>query len=688
MPDDLSEKVGALVVAGPGTDSTALDRTLKSLRWAGLKPVVLASESGDPVNSSLDGFSYYDPAAQTSAGAVNKALSSIAQPFALIVQAGSLIPQGTSKALGLLTESHPNSIIRFPHRIVRPLAPLDESEIDGLIVEDGQLRTDTVLAPRHGSSSAVAVPRRLLHTLRGLKPAAQDLAKALEDLIQRGKQFGFTEEWTSPAAGVFTFATKMHSLPQFDASQLAGGSASPGMFGDLLGWTSSSLEDGPLVSIIISTYNRAEYIAECLNSIVAQTVQDFEVILVDDGSTDNTAEVVNSFGDARVRYFGRENRGISASRNFGSDQALGAFIAVHDDDDIMLPWRLQSQLESLEPGDHGSFGVSVHFDNATGEVHRLVHRLFNMQTALRYGNNPTHPTWLIRSDVFKKFRYDETLKSGVDNNIALRMVRSGVRMKHTGENLILRRLHGGQITRSAGEIQQASAKMSQRMLKFANGLAGDPTKVVASEEWLSNMADKAFEESVRPYLPDHLVTRRVTCNVMPQDFDNSFSPEGTNVAVSGAQESPSWEEALPRTNILAGVSWADLATLRKSGVEFSAFEDGVASASEILMHAVADHAGRAAGKYSLVLSDPQSKTTIDDVDLDKTRGVVLSGSDADSVYQYTVLHQANLSQCVVAVSTVLEQQKEGARPAFLIAKASPNAARDLCAALRVSEETK
>ncbi|WP_458108814.1 glycosyltransferase [Arthrobacter sp. R3-55] len=684
MPDYLSDKVGALVVAGPGTDTHSIERTLKSLRWAGINPVVLTPDRTEASGGVDDGKYRYDPASETAAQAVNRALSSISESLVLIVAAGTVLAQKGITALSELAENNPDSIIRFPQRVVRPLSALDDTEIDALIVSEGEPRTDAVLAPRKASYSAVAIPRRLLHTLRGLKPAMADVTGALEDLAQRGKHFGYSEEWASPAAAVFTFATKMHSMPNVDVNSLAGGSSKPGMFGDLLGWRSSSTEDGPLVSIIISTYNRGEYLAECLHSIVAQSVQDFEVILVDDGSTDNTGEVVKAFADERIRYFPRENHGISASRNFGADQARGAFIAVHDDDDIMLPWRLESQLESLEPGDHGSFGVSVHFDNATGEVHRLVHRLFNMQTALRYGNNPTHPTWLIRADVFRRFRYDETLKSGVDNNIALRMVRSGVKMKHTGENLILRRLHGGQITRSAGEIQQASAKMSQRMLKFANGVSGDPTKVVASEEWLSNMANKAFEEAVRPYLPDHLVTRRVTCNVMPGEIDGNVDPARPHQAGAPA----AWDELLPRTNILAGVSWAGLAALRTSGVEFSAFEDGIASAQEILMRGIADHATRASSRYNLVLTHPSASTALQDADVDKSQGVVLSGSDAEASYQYTVLDQCDLSLSVSAINSLTADANYADGIAFLVSKASTDPARDLCLALRVSEETK
>ncbi|ADU47660.1 glycosyltransferase family 2 protein [Intrasporangium calvum] len=327
--------------------------------------------------------------------------------------------------------------------------------------------------------------------------------------------------------------------------------------------------DPPFVSIVISTYNRAQYLAECINSILSQSMPDFEVILVDDGSTDETEGVVRAFDDDRIRYFKRSNSGISAARNFGLQAARGTFVAVHDDDDIMLPWRLATQLASLQPEDHGSFGVSVHFDDETGETHNLIHRQFNMQTALTYGHNPTHPTWLLRHDVIAAFGYDETLESGVDNNLALRMVRAGVRMRHCGVPLILRRVHHEQITRTAGEAQKAYAGMSRRLLQFAN--AGRPTPRASSEsEWLPPSQVDVRLHRVLPYLPDRLTRRTVTIKVgMP--LREALVAVRDIGSVHFREEHFGKAQDTPRTVlILTDVTWPGLATLRKVGAEFEA----------------------------------------------------------------------------------------------------------------------
>ncbi|MGO4145616.1 glycosyltransferase family 2 protein [Paenarthrobacter sp. YAF11_1] len=678
MSETTSDVVGALVVAEHDSDSAAVERTIRSLQSAGVATAVLKAAPGMGADSDT---LTYDPAATSVASAVNTALGAITQPLILIVAAGAVIPTATTRALEESYEATPSAMIRIPHRIVRPIAPLDDNDIDAMTQGLGTARTDSVLAPARSSLSAVAVPRTLLHTLRGLKPTYVELQSALQDFLRRGKQFGYVETWASSENGLFTFTVRMHSKMAATGKVEEFGPHSADMFGDLLGWRSSSSVDGPLVSIVISTYNRADYLDDCLNSILAQSLQDFEVILVDDGSTDHTRDVITSFADSRIRYFARENHGISASRNFGADKARGAFIAVHDDDDIMLPWRLERQLESLEPGDHGSFGVSVHFDNSTGEVHRLVHRLFNMQTALRYGNNPTHPTWLIRADIFKKFRYDETLKSGVDNNIALRMVRSGVKMKHTGENLILRRLHSGQITRSAGEIQRASAKMSQRMLKFANGVAGDPTKVVASEEWLSDMAGKAFEASVRPYLPDHLVIRSVTSNVLPERAQSAY---GTSR--NGSVSRSAWEGILPRTNVIASVTWPELAALRANGADFSAYEDSESSAQQILWDAVSDHVSRTVPNFAVVHTNDGLGHPADAVSDQQPSGLILGTADSQTSREYVILDHEDLGAGVRRINARDEFQLDADSQSFLVAKSSRDIAKQLCNALRTSEE--
>lgn len=100
------------------------------------------------------------------------------------------------------------------------------------------------------------------------------------------------------------------------------------------------------VSVIIPTFNRAAIVGRAIESALTQTYRDIEVVVVDDGSSDNTRAVVEAFG-SRVRYFYQENAGVTAARNFAMRQACGEFFAFLDSDDTWAPWRVESQLAAL-----------------------------------------------------------------------------------------------------------------------------------------------------------------------------------------------------------------------------------------------------------------------------------------------------------------------------------------------------
>jgi len=101
------------------------------------------------------------------------------------------------------------------------------------------------------------------------------------------------------------------------------------------------------VSVIIPTYNRAHVLKSAVDSVLAQTFQDFELLIIDDGSTDNTREfVATTYGD-RVRYVYQENRGVSCARNLGIRRSSGEFIALLDSDDAWMPEKLERQIEAM-----------------------------------------------------------------------------------------------------------------------------------------------------------------------------------------------------------------------------------------------------------------------------------------------------------------------------------------------------
>jgi glycosyltransferase involved in cell wall biosynthesis len=104
----------------------------------------------------------------------------------------------------------------------------------------------------------------------------------------------------------------------------------------------------PTVSVVIPTYNNASVVKEAIQSVLEQTLSDYEIIVVDDGSTDNTREVVSSFSDKRIRYVYQENHGRSSARNHAISIAQGRYIAFLDSDDLFLPTKLEKQVTYME----------------------------------------------------------------------------------------------------------------------------------------------------------------------------------------------------------------------------------------------------------------------------------------------------------------------------------------------------
>ena len=144
-----------------------------------------------------------------------------------------------------------------------------------------------------------------------------------------------------------------------------------------------------LVSVIVPTYNRAQLCKEAVESALSQTYRDIEVIVVDDGSTDDTKEVVSSL-DTRVRYLFQANAGVSAARNLGLQSARGEFIAFLDSDDSWLPWKLQLQLKVLRelPGAGMVWTDMIAVDESGSELYASY--LTKMYGAYRYFDRATH----------------------------------------------------------------------------------------------------------------------------------------------------------------------------------------------------------------------------------------------------------------------------------------------------------
>ncbi len=170
----------------------------------------------------------------------------------------------------------------------------------------------------------------------------------------------------------------------------------------------------PLVSVVITTYNRGYCIADALNSVLSQTYRNFEVILIDDGSTDNTEQVVRGLGDERIFYRRLpQNCHISAASNIGLSMAKGELIARLDSDDRWLPGKLEMQVSYLESHPEcGACFTYVEFTPALkkGENPPYWYRIFEAKNRSRAewlhdlyftGNRFCNTSALFRSSLLK-----------------------------------------------------------------------------------------------------------------------------------------------------------------------------------------------------------------------------------------------------------------------------------------------
>jgi glycosyltransferase involved in cell wall biosynthesis len=183
----------------------------------------------------------------------------------------------------------------------------------------------------------------------------------------------------------------------------------------------------PTVSVILPTYNRAKLIDRAIKSILGQTYQDFELIIVDDGSNDNTKDFVNAFDDRRIRYVRHEeNKGANAARNTGIAMARGGYVAFQDSDDEWLPEKLEKQMQIFKntsvgvvytgfwriKGNEKIYIPSPTIEQKEGNIH---HRLL-------HGNFVTTQAAVIKRECFNKAGlFDESLPRLQDWELFIRI---------------------------------------------------------------------------------------------------------------------------------------------------------------------------------------------------------------------------------------------------------------------------
>jgi len=242
-------------------------------------------------------------------------------------------------------------------------------------------------------------------------------------------------------------------------------------------------------------YNGDRFIGEAMDSVLNQTLTDFELIVVDDGSKDRTPEILETYADrdARVRvHTVSPNAGAIAARNTGTQLSRAEFIAVMDADDISLPTRLEKQAAYLEEHPFvGVVGTNVKLLDG-GQSPKPI-RTYPSQPALAawsmaFFNSVAHPTVMIRREVLQKTNgYDPVCKGGSEDYDLFSRASSFTGVSNVPEVLLLYRKWEGNMTRTAWEAQEADA----------NRIAGN-----VAARWLGERLPEALVGQLRGLATD------------------------------------------------------------------------------------------------------------------------------------------------------------------------------------------
>ena len=186
------------------------------------------------------------------------------------------------------------------------------------------------------------------------------------------------------------------------------------------------INDEPKISIIIPTYNQAEYLQEAIESVLNQTYKNIEIIIIDDGSTDNTLKVVNSFNDNKIIFIQQRNKGASSARNTGIKEANGEYIAFLDSDDLWLKDKLRKQIDFMrENPEVGLLGTGCFQMIDTNKmIYKKIfpHKNEILQKNLIQYNPFIQSSVIVRKDVFNDIGlYDEKFKESEDYDLWLRI---------------------------------------------------------------------------------------------------------------------------------------------------------------------------------------------------------------------------------------------------------------------------
>lgn len=231
----------------------------------------------------------------------------------------------------------------------------------------------------------------------------------------------------------------------------------------------------PEISVVMPAYNASRYIHEAIESILNQSFEDFEFIIIDDASEDNTSEIIKSYKDSRIVFLqNQKNLGVARTLNRGIDGAKGRYIVRMDADDISVPRRMERQLGFMEV--HPEIGISGGWVQLFGigppSKARVPTDPQEIYAYMLFETPMWHVTAIMRRELLEKYqlRYDPTFSRSEDYDLWRRAIQH-FHIANIAEVLVRVREHGGSATRANWDEVTAQSETIQGRLLECSGFS-------------------------------------------------------------------------------------------------------------------------------------------------------------------------------------------------------------------------
>jgi len=387
------------------------------------------------------------------------------------------------------------------------------------------MEASSTLRPRYGMGGCACFPRSFVETVRGYDERMEWWGAEDKDLARRAEAAGIELAWVEhPDARIYhlwhekilekhrddvefqkTWARNRHYLTE-----------SRTIYRNLKDWGGLSSPPVP-VSVVIVTRDRADLLAQAIDSVLGQTYQNFELVAVGDGSKGKARQVVESFADPRIRYLEAPQSEVQRSENLGVRAAQGAHVYVMDECDLMLPNCIEDHLTAITPAVAGSFGGWIDF---TGKANKLRYHPGKREApanALFSEDRRVPAAFMLRREL-PFFSPKGNIELRGDGVLDPRSADGGHTFEHTGTYVVLRRTHEGELfsvdgfkhqKKSHGE-SQASPATAQNEIAVPRASARELARLFpavfgpARKLESADLKASRGESSRQPWLPSRM----------------------------------------------------------------------------------------------------------------------------------------------------------------------------------------